>query len=159
MSMICYMFDFPDAQLDQLLASPETIDSLIEEESEFATCFDKAWHFLHFLLNGEPWSGREPVSYLVCGGQNVGEIDVGYGPARVVKSEQVAAFHDAVEQVSEEQLRQGFYSDKFQTADLYPSLGDNLEKEFDYLIFYFNRLKEFLADAKRNGVGMVVYLS
>jgi len=157
MSMIFYMFDFPDVHLDQLLANPETITSLIEE-SEF-TSLDKAWHGLHFLLNDEPWSGKEPVNYLVCGGEDIGEIDVGYGPARAVKSKQVEAFHDALDLIGEGDLKQRFDADKFHAAEIYPSLGDDLEKEVQYLLFYFDELKKFLAEAKRNGVGMVVYLS
>jgi len=46
---------------------------------------DKAWGGLHFLLTGTAWEGEPPHSFLLDG-DTVGDIDVGYGPARVHRS-------------------------------------------------------------------------
>ena len=53
------------------------------------TDLDKAWHGIHYLLTGTAWAGAEPLNFIVCGGTEVGDIDVGYGPARVFSSNDV----------------------------------------------------------------------
>lgn len=47
---------------------------------------DKAWHGIHFLLTGSTWEGEKPLNFLISGGETIGEIEVGYGPARSIKS-------------------------------------------------------------------------
>ncbi len=47
---------------------------------------DKAWHGLHFIFTGSDWSGGFPEGFLVTCGKAVGDVDVGYGPARFLTS-------------------------------------------------------------------------
>jgi hypothetical protein len=51
---------------------------------------DKAWHTLHFLFTGSAWDGEFPHGFLVSCGRPVGDVDVGYGPARGFTSAEVA---------------------------------------------------------------------
>lgn len=43
---------------------------------------DKTWHALHYLFTGTAWAGDFPACFLVSSGEPVGDVDVGYGPAR-----------------------------------------------------------------------------
>jgi hypothetical protein len=43
---------------------------------------DKAWHGIHVLLTGTAWEGSFPLNFTVSGGKEIGDVDVGYGPAR-----------------------------------------------------------------------------
>src|SRR5687767_14577361 len=47
------------------------------------TDLDKAWHGIHYLLTGTAAEGGKPLDFLVSGGREVGNVDIGYGPARV----------------------------------------------------------------------------
>ncbi len=43
------------------------------------TDLDKSWHGLHYLFTQTVWEGEPPLNFIVCGGNPVGNIDVGYG--------------------------------------------------------------------------------
>src|SRR5262245_48672937 len=104
MSMIGNFRRLPADDLGRLMAHPlQILDYLdaeepIDEFGPFATLdVDKAWHAIHFLLTGTPWSGPAPWNFVVAGGTEVGDVDVGYGPVRGFTSAQVreisAALH------------------------------------------------------------------
>src|SRR5205809_3698611 len=83
-----------DAQIDGVLAQPETVGVFLfgepetyEDRSDLDV--DKAWHGLHFLLTGAANEERPPLDFLVTGGEEIGDEDVGYGPARAYHSLQV----------------------------------------------------------------------
>ena len=42
---------------------------------------DKAWHAIHFLLAASAWEGEGLRAFLLVGGKELGDVDVGYGPA------------------------------------------------------------------------------
>lgn len=92
MSMIGNFRMSSDSEIQGLLAEPETIESILYPESDEQSDgvnemdVDKAWHGIHFLLCGNTWEGEHPLNFVVCGGQYVGDVDVGYGPARVYMS-------------------------------------------------------------------------
>jgi hypothetical protein len=90
MSMITVLTFATDAEIEDPLKAPERIEQFIEEERT-STDLDKAWHGIHWLLTGTADSGSEPLCYLLAGGTQIGDIDVGYGPARSFSAEEVAA--------------------------------------------------------------------
>src|SRR5690349_11334743 len=84
-------------QLSSLLASPEQVTDFLRDSggedvglSENRLDLDKAWHGLHFLLTGTDWGGTPPLNFIVAGGETIGDVDVGYGPARAFTPEQLA---------------------------------------------------------------------
>ena len=88
MSMICNLRQVEAAEIDNLLAHPEHVGDVLDSNEAGPggeLDLDKAWHGIHFLLTGSAWEGEEPLCYLLAGGQEVGDEDVGYGPARVLR--------------------------------------------------------------------------
>ena len=73
-----------------------------------STDLDKAWHGIHYLLTGTAWEGGRPLNFLVAGGRPVGDIDVGYGPARVLSAAETRGAHEALTQLSDDDLRGRF---------------------------------------------------
>ncbi|HLN65323.1 MAG TPA: DUF1877 family protein, partial [Symbiobacteriaceae bacterium] len=72
-------------QLDHLLRHEDGLDSFVYDENvplHLLTDVDKAWHGIHFLLNGDPWEGEGPLYDAVLGGDAIGETDGDYGPTR-----------------------------------------------------------------------------
>ena len=47
---------------------------------------DKSWHGIHFLLTGSAEGVRPPVDFILMGGREIGDLDLGYGPARAFTS-------------------------------------------------------------------------
>src|SRR5262245_46999099 len=85
MSMIGELIGVSPDKLNRLLGAPEQVEDFIQEEYDNpeSECYlGKAWHALHFILTGTPWDGDEPLCLAVLCGTPIGEVDVGYGPAR-----------------------------------------------------------------------------
>ncbi len=126
------------------------------------TDLDKAWHGIHFLLTGTAWEGDPPWCYLVTGGTDIGDVDVGYGPARGLTSAEAKQFSAALSGLSPEDLRRRFDPQKMKGEDIYPSIWDRDPKEDDalgYLLGYFAILGAFVARAARDGKALLIYLN
>src|SRR5438270_13029499 len=94
MAMIGNLRPVSDAEIERLLANPTHITRFLygaEANGHDRTALNlkAAWHAIHFVLTGSRLGGDEPLNFLVAEGTPVGEIDVGYGPARVLRSQQV----------------------------------------------------------------------
>ncbi|MCB9482343.1 MAG: YfbM family protein [Desulfobacteraceae bacterium] len=123
------------------------------------TDLDKAWHGIHFLLTGSDWEGDPPLNFLVAGGTEVGDIDVGYGPVRVFRALEVADINNALSKVTEDYLRTRFEPDIMTKKGIYPEIWDKDSEDddtFSYLLGYFDELKSFICDAVSKNLGIVV---
>jgi hypothetical protein len=127
-----------------------------------STDLDKAWHGIHYLLTGTAWEGGKPLNILVSGGRPVGDIDVGYGPARVLSASETRAAHEALTQLSDNDLRGRFDPAAMTSKEIYPEIWDRPPEEDDtlsYLLEYVRTLRGFLAQAVEQRQGLVVYLT
>lgn len=125
------------------------------------TDLDKAWHGIHYLLTGSVWEGDEPQNFLLAGGETIGEIDVGYGPARCIKSDDVRKIFDHLSGITVEELKSRFDPDKMMANQIYPEIWDREEDDgnLDYLIEYFEELKHFISKAVEFNLGIIVSIS
>ena len=118
---------------------------------------DKAWHGIHFCLNGSAEEG--PNDFLLMGGEWAGQIDVGYGPARLFTSQQVANIVSKLESFGPEELESAFDPDTMAQLDIYPSIWDEGKEAFSYLAEYYKNLFGFLLRCKNQQLGVAIYLS
>ena len=142
-------------------AARPTADLVFADGEVVTTDLDKAWHGIHYLLTGTDGDGSPPLNLLVAGGQYVGNIDVGYGPARVLKAREVQDAHRALELLSDEELRRRFLPADMIKKGIYPEIWDRDPKEDDtlgYLMEHVGTLRSVLAQASGEGRGVVVYL-
>jgi hypothetical protein len=126
------------------------------------TDLDKAWHGIHYLLTGTAAEGRKPLDFLVSGGREVGNLDVGYGPARVFSAAETRAAHEALARLGDDELRGRFNPEDMTRQDIYPEIWNNDPEEDDplgYVMEYLGTLRGFLAQAVEHGHGLVVYLT
>jgi hypothetical protein len=120
---------------------------------------DKAWHAIHYLLTGTAWEGEPPLNFLLRGGSEIGDIDVGYGTARAVDASAVKEINAALAELSEETLKNRFIPAEMMELQIYPEIWDrNPEEEdlFGYCIENFSDLKGFVGRAAENGLGIVI---
>jgi hypothetical protein len=158
-----------DAEIEALYAAPERIeDFLYGEDDSFEPPddmhleLDKAWHGIHFLLTGEAWSGAPPLDFIVSGGREVGDEDVGYGPARAFSSDEVAQVAAALDPITPDTLRDRFDGRRMMLAQIYPEIWNRDPADDDtlgYLVEYFEFLKPFIAQAAERRLGMLVYIN
>ncbi|HEY3017894.1 MAG TPA: YfbM family protein [Gaiellaceae bacterium] len=165
MSMIGNLRLVSDPELEDLFAGPEQIEDVLYESDEPSPdeeVIDKAWHGLHYLLTGSAWDGDPPLNFLVSGGREIGDVDVGYGPARGFTSAEVAEISEALKQVTSDQLRSRFDAKLMMEAQIYPEIWDRDPAEDDalgYLLEYFELLKTFVLRAHDESSGLIVYLN
>jgi hypothetical protein len=141
-----------DGLSDLEMSPPEGISADIE----------KAWHGIHYLLTGTAWEGEHPRNFLVSGGKEVGTIDVGYGPARVLTAAKTREVRDALMALSDEDLKARFDPEDMLAKQVYPEIWERDPEEDDtlgYLMENVQTLRGFLNQAVDKGLGIVVYLS
>jgi len=131
-----------------------------EAKEEDELYLGQTWEGIHFMLTGANQAGGdEPLCYLTRGGQDIGEVDVGYGPARALKSGRVKAFAEALMGISQDEFRRRFSAKEIVQAGIYPPhLGEEGEHDPDCLAGYFAKLKPFVTATAKAGLGLVVWL-
>lgn len=122
---------------------------------------DKSWHGLHYLMTESDWEGDEPLCYLVKGGEPVGDVDMGYGPARALRPETVRIFSAAVASLSTEQLAARFNPQLMTELTIYPSNWEHesVEDSLSYIFGYLETLRVFLQETAKQKQGLIIYLS
>ena len=139
--------------------APEPLSKATGEGEE--TDLDKAWHGIHYLLTGTAWEGDAPLNFLIGGGTEVGDVDVGYGPARVMRSKDVAVVAEALGQLDANTLRDRFIPEEMTKLEIYPDIWERDPEEDDtlgYCIDYYEELQRFVAKAADNALGIVLYI-
>ena len=165
MSMNGHFHRISDQEIQAVLADPANVLPSAEwwEPSDRPHLdIDKAWHGLQFLLTGDDERADNPLNFITTGGTEVGDVDVGYGPARVFTSSEVRQIAAALDGISADHLRSRFDPQAMMAAFIYPAIWDRDPAEDDaleYLTSFWEPLKEFVTSAARDGSGLLVYLS
>ncbi len=153
MSMIFNLLSAEGEELQRLLDDPEGVTDYIYGADgdggalDRAIHLDKAWHGIHYTLAGDPWGGEGLSGALLLGGKPVGDIDVGYGPARVFSPEDTTAYSSYLDSISTQAFRERFDAKALAAHRIYPEIWDEDQDALDYLVQYFEELKAFFAQA------------
>jgi hypothetical protein len=137
-------------------------DLEMADDEGIATDLDKAWHGIHYLLTGDGSEGAFPAGFLVSGGTDVGDVDVGYGPARTLTSAQTREALAFLDRVSDDELRRRFKPADMMAAEIYPEIWDRDPAQDDtlgYVMEYVRVLRGFLRQTVDAGRGIILYLS
>jgi hypothetical protein len=165
MGMIGSFRRLPVDDLDRLYADPALLVPYLEDGSEGFGPFaeldvDKAWHGIHFLLTGSQWEGEPPLDFIVNGGKRIGDEDVGYGPARGFSPSEVKLVAAALSTIGPEQFAGRYNAEALARAKIYPEIwmrdGDEAR---DYLVTYFDELRDFVIGAAESGEALVVFIT
>lgn len=169
MGMVAIFRRLADEDIATLLAEPELIEEYVDSEEPpdgfgpFANLdVDKAWHAIQFLLTGSAWEGEPPLNFIVAGGTPIGDVDLGYGPARAFSSAEVRGIAAALTQVTVDALQARFAPKALMTANIYPEIWDRPPEEDDvrgYVLENYDSLRQFLLDAAQEGEALLVFIS
>jgi hypothetical protein len=168
MSLLGHVYLLPDAKVVDLLAEPASVYAVVDgsynQPGAGFVDLDKAWQCLHYLLTGTARDGEGPLSFLLKGGQPVGEEDLGgFGPARVFRPMEVAAIAEALSRVSEQQLLARFDLKKLEKLEVYPGRWSEMnlrsEQDLGYYFGPFRQLKLVTERAKNEHLGMIVWIA
>ena len=123
---------------------------------------DKAWHGLHFLFTGSDWEGPFPEGFLVSCGKEVGDVDVGYGPAKSFTPEEVKEISDFLENLDDSELKSRLDPKKMNEMKIYPSVWNDesdIEEEWEYAKYSLDAVKQFIKEASQRGLALLVYIN
>ena len=135
------------------------VDELIDNGGRRdALDIHKSWQAIHFVLTGDPWGGDPPLANVVLGGQEVGE-DLGYGPARLLKPDEVTAVSRELESIDDKKFSEMYRNVNFSGADVYAYSSETQgDKVLGELLHYFRAIRTFFKNAAAKGDGMLLYL-
>ena len=123
---------------------------------------DKSWQGLHFLLTGTDLGGDPPLNFIHRPESSIGDVDVGYGPARAVRSGEVHAIAAELERLPGEKLAERFDPEMMMELGIYPEIWNRDPADDDtlgYLLQYYEDLRGFVRRAADRDQGIVVYLN
>src|SRR5216683_5609350 len=133
-----------DAEIEHLLDNPSEITRFLygaEAGEHERVVLNKAWHAIHFALTGSRLGGDEPLNFLVSEGTPVGEVDVGYGPARVLTSQQVRALATALAPVEPEHVAARVDLRKLDEELIYPGNWQRNGMDVDYVVGSYREMR------------------
>jgi hypothetical protein len=153
---------YQEARADSTVPGDDDEDLELGEGEGDHLHLDKSWHGIHYLLTGTAWEGNPPLDLLVSGGEPIGDIEVGQGPARALTATQVAEASRALAALSDESIRSRFDPPAMLAAKIYPEIWARPPAEDDtlgYLVDYLGQLRRYLARQASAGMGVVISLS
>ena len=170
MSMIGNFALAPASRIEALLDDPESVqeylypDEAADEDPDPSVHLDvdKAWHGLHYLFTGTAWEGDAPLNFIVSGGEEIGDVDLGYGPGRAFTPAEVKRIDAALQKLDPDELRRRFNPAQMKELKIYPDIWDRPPEQDDtlgYLLEYFGKLKPFIHKGAQDGLGLLVYVN
>lgn len=164
MSMYLFYRRLAENKLDAMLKNPGAVDDFLESEvpETEKLDIDRSWEAMHFLLTGLVSGGKEPLVNAVLGGSPV-DCTEDYrqgGPIRYLRSVQVDAVANALENITHEEFAARFDQKYDQMVELRVYSIDAEDKEGDknYVCFHFKKLKSFFSVAASHGDAMLIYI-
>jgi hypothetical protein len=151
-----------DSQIEQLLANPGEVTRFLYgggSAGHERVGLGKAWHAIHFALNGSRLGGDEPLNFLVAEGTPVGDVDVGYGPARVLTSAQVRQLAAALAAVDPDELGRRLDARALEEAAIYPGgwLGNG--QDVNAVSDNYRDMRALVLRSAAAGQGLVLYIN
>ena len=118
---------------------------------------DKNWHVLHYLLSRTPWEGPMPQASLM-GGVELGKVDVGYGPARLLAPQQIEEFLNYLGSLNENEFGSDVTASELEENEIYGAYPEWSPAAAKELWGYIEELKSFFSKAKSAGESVILYL-
>ena len=165
MGMIGNLLRVTNAELEAYLEDSSLLEGKlyadeINEDEKFAD-IDKTWDGIIFLLTGQSLDTAEHhLTRILFSGQIIDEDqDLGLGPAHYLNSEEVFELNNEISKITIEGLKQNFNPEKMNELDIYPSIWNEGDDAFDYLVEGFLSVQHIFAEAAKNKEAMITFIN
>lgn len=164
MSMIGNLLRVTKSELEDYLKDSSLLENKIyddETENENLVDIDKSWDGIIFLLTGQSFATAENnlVRILFSGQLIDEEQDLGYGPAHYLTPEQVAELNNEISTITIADLKQKFNPKKMNELEVYPTIWDEGDDAFDYVVDGFLTIQNVFANATKNEEAIITFLN
>jgi len=158
------LFAVSDADLARITTEPPLVQHLFDCEPGSRAANDLPrvsfevedyWGALDFILTGDTDGIDGPIGFLLTWGTPIGDIDVGYGPARALTPRQVRDVSDALAKISPESFAQRINMATLEAEGVYHA-DTFLEKD---LVDLYAELRAFIERAAVEQSGLVIALA
>jgi hypothetical protein len=121
---------------------------------------DEAWHGIHYLLTGSVLPNDTLASKVIMSGEEIGP-DHGYGPAMLLKPDEVRAIAQLLQETTPDMLRKRFDPMEMARAGVYPGIWVKLDRKqtLGFLLNYYRDLVAFYRRAAKRGQAVIHVLS
>ncbi len=151
-----------DTEIERLLANPDEITRFLygggSSERERVT-LGNAWHAIHFGLTGTRLGGSSPLNFLVTEGTPVGAVDVGYGPARVLTSQQVRQVASAMAGIDPDELGRRLDVGALKENAIYPGGWGRNGHDVGTVAETYRDMRALILRLSEAGLGLVLYIN
>jgi len=167
MSMIGNYLRVTKEELEEYLAYSSKLENRVYNESDPADKnlidVDKSWEGLFFLLTGKSLSTADeaatPLVWILTPPNEIDpEQDMGYGPATYTTIEQTKEISHALNKISGDELRAKYDGQLMMELGIYPEIWNGTES-LDYLIEYFNLVRNFYSKAAAQNQAVIIFMN
>src|SRR6185503_12310092 len=151
-----------DAEIERLLANPDGITRFLYgggSDGRERVDLGKSWHAIHFGLTGDRLGGDEPLNFLVTEGTPVGSVDVGYGPARVLRSAQVRQLATAIAAIDADDLTRRLDAAALEANEIYPGGWGRNGQSVGTVTEAYRDMRALILRLSDGGLGLVLYIN
>src|SRR6266851_516842 len=162
MAMIANLRPASDGEIEGLLANPEEITRFLygaEADDSERVVLNKAWHAIHFALTGTRLGGEQPLNFLASEGTPIGQVDVGYGPARVLTSQQVRQLAAALAPIEPDEVARRVDVALLDREAIYPGNWQRNGYSVDYVVANYRDMRQLIAKLAEQGRGLIIYVN
>lgn len=143
-------------------SSNSTLPSVPDRMEGDETDLDKAWHIVHYLLNGDPGRGDGPLAIIGDDLHPLADIDLGLGRPNIISPDAVKAFAAAAGDMSEADFLERYVPDEMPLDELY--MGDvvargDVDDIREYALENFHVLRNFVQQAADNNEAIITFYS
>ena len=160
--MIANLRPASDGEIEGLLANPEEITRFLygaDADDSERVVLNKAWHAIHFALTGTRLGGEQPLNFLASEGTPIGQVNVGYGPARVLTSQQVRQLAAALAPIEPDEVARRVDVALLDREAIYPGNWQRNGYSVDYVVANYRDMRQLIAKLAEQGRGLIIYVN
>lgn len=155
----------------------DTLNAFIEDSSRLADIIysdditnnenfldlDKAWEGVFFIIKGqslaEAVEEEAPLLGILMGPLEIDpDQDMGCSPATYTTAEQTRVIYNAIKDLTKKELSANYDPNRITEEGVYPHIWQDDENALEYLLDYFDDLKNSYKKAVENGEAVVTFL-
>jgi hypothetical protein len=137
--------------------------SVVSDNEEYELCnLETAWHAIHYMLTDSVYDGDFPMNFLLSGGDEIGSIDVGFGPARAIYSNKVKEIHSYLSCLPAEVFMASYDAENLTKDKIYPEIWYRFYADDEnraYIREKYESMRCTVEKAAQHDRGLLVWIS